>query len=320
MYSIGIDLGGTNIAVGIVDAEYRIVKKESIPTRAKRTADEITADIAALCLKLMGELGLSAADVEFAGMATPGTANSVSGVIEYANNLPFYMYPMCEKLSALLGGIKVYIENDANAAAKAEAMAGAAKGSRYSVMITLGTGVGGGIILEGKVYAGFNFAGAELGHTVIEKDGRQCSCGRRGCWETYSSATGLVATTKEKILACREKNIPTLMEKLIGGDLTRISGKTAFTAAKQGDAAGLEVVDTYIDYLACGIANMINIFQPEVLSIGGGICHEGDYLLTPLKKRVFEEAYTKDREPKTKLVIAALGNDAGIIGAASLGR
>ncbi len=320
MYSIGIDLGGTNIAVGIVDAEYRIVKKESIPTRAKRTADEITADIAALCLKLMGELGLSAADVEFAGMATPGTANSVSGVIEYANNLPFYMYPMCEKLSALLGGIKVYIENDANAAAKAEAMAGAAKGSRYSVMITLGTGVGGGIILEGKVYAGFNFAGAELGHTVIEKDGRQCSCGRRGCWETYSSATGLVATTKEKVLACREKNIPTLMEKLIGGDLTRISGKTAFTAAKQGDAAGLEVVDTYIDYLACGIANMINIFQPEVLSIGGGICHEGDYLLTPLKKRVFEEAYTKDREPKTKLVIAALGNDAGIIGAASLGR
>lgn len=320
MYSIGIDLGGTNIAVGIVDADYRIVKKESIPTRAKREADEITADIAALCLKLMGEMGLNQADVEFAGMATPGTANSDSGVIEYANNLPFYMYPMCEKLSFLLGGIKVYIENDANAAAKAEAMAGAAKGSRYSVMITLGTGVGGGIILDGKVYAGFNFAGAELGHTVIEKDGRQCSCGRRGCWETYSSATGLITTTKEKILACREKKIPTLMEKLICGDLKRISGKTAFTAAKQDDKAGREVVDTYIDYLACGIANIINIFQPEVLSIGGGICHEGDYLLNPLKERVFREVYTKDREPKTKLVIAALGNDAGIIGAASLGR
>ena len=320
MYSIGIDLGGTNIAVGIVDVDYRIVKKESIPTRAKREADEITADIAALCLKLMGEMGLNQADVEFAGMATPGTANSDSGVIEYANNLPFYMYPMCEKLSFLLGGIKVYIENDANAAAKAEAMAGAAKGSRYSVMITLGTGVGGGIILDGKVYAGFNFAGAELGHTVIEKDGRQCSCGRRGCWETYSSATGLITTTKEKILACREKKIPTLMEKLICGDLKRISGKTAFTAAKQDDKAGREVVDTYIDYLACGIANIINIFQPEVLSIGGGICHEGDYLLNPLKERVFREVYTKDREPKTKLVIAALGNDAGIIGAASLGR
>ena len=319
MYSIGIDLGGTNIAVGIVDAEYRIVKKESIPTRAKREADAITADIAALCLKLMEESGLSREDVAFAGMATPGTANSASGVIEYANNLPFYMYPMCEKLSSLLGGIKVYIENDANAAAKAEAMTGAAKGSRYSVMITLGTGVGGGIILDGKVYAGFNFAGAELGHTVIEKDGRQCSCGRRGCFETYSSATGLITTTKEKILACREKKIPTLMEKLICGDLARISGKTAFTAAKQGDTAGKEVVDTYIDYLACGIANMINIFQPEVLSIGGGICHEGDYLLNPLKERVFKEVYTKDREPKTKLVIAELGNDAGIIGAASLG-
>ena len=320
MYSIGIDLGGTNIAVGIVDAEYRILKKESIPTRAKREADEITADIAALCLKLMGDLGLSRADIAFAGMATPGTANSESGVIEYANNLPFYMYPMCEKLSALLGGIRVYIENDANAAAKAEAMAGAAKGSNCSVMITLGTGVGGGIILGGKVYAGFNFAGAELGHIVIEKDGRQCSCGRRGCWETYSSATGLALTTKEKILACRAKKIPTLMEKLICGDLTRISGKTAFTAAKHNDAAGREVVDVYIDYLACGIANIINIFQPEVLSIGGGICHEGDYLLTPLKERVFKEVYTKDREPKTKLVIAELGNDAGIIGAASLGR
>ena len=119
--------------------------------------------------------------------------------------------------------------------------------------------------------------------------------------------------------ACREKKIPTLMEKLICGDLARISGKTAFTAAKQGDTAGKEVVDTYIDYLACGIANMINIFQPEVLSIGGGICHEGDYLLIPLKERVFKEVYTKEREPKTKLVIAELGNDAGIIGAASLG-
>ena len=320
MYSIGIDLGGTNIAIGIVDAEYHIVKKESIPTRAKREADEITADIAALCLKLMKDLELSRADIAFAGMATPGTANGASGVIEYANNLPFYMYPMCEKLGALLGGIPVYIENDANAAAKAEAMAGAAKGSRSSVMITLGTGVGGGIILDGKVYAGFNFAGAELGHTVIEKNGRQCSCGRLGCWETYSSATGLVVTTKEKILACRAKKIPTLMEKLICGDLTRISGKTAFTAAKHNDKAGREVVNQYIDYLACGIANMINIFQPEVLSIGGGICHEGDYLLTPLKERVFKEVYTKDREPKTKLVIAALGNDAGIIGAASLGR
>ena len=320
MYSIGIDLGGTNIAVGVVDADYRIISKDSTPTRAQRSADEITADIAALCKKVVADASLSMADIAFAGMATPGTANRDTGIIEYANNVPFLMYPMCEKLSALLGGTKVYIENDANAAAKAEAMAGVAKGSRTSVMITLGTGVGGGVILDGQVYAGFNFAGAELGHTVIEKDGRPCSCGRRGCWEAYSSATGLIAMTKEKVLYCRENGIHTLMEKLICGDLSRISGKTAFTAAKEGDKAGREVVDMYIDYLACGIANMINIFQPQVLSIGGGICHEGDYLLLPLKERVFKEVYTRSREPATQIKIAQLGNDAGIIGAASLGR
>ena len=319
MYSIGIDLGGTNIAVGVVDSDYHIIQKSSIPTRAQRSADEITADIAALCRKVVSDASLTMADMEFVGMATPGTANRDTGIIEYANNVPFSMYPMCEKLSSLLDGTKVYIENDANAAAKAEAMAGVAKGSRTSVMITLGTGVGGGVILDGEVYAGFNFAGAELGHTVIEKDGRPCSCGRRGCWEAYSSATGLVAMTKEKILECREKGTHTLMEKLICGDLSRISGKTAFTAAKEGDTAGREVVDMYIDYLACGIANMINIFQPQVLSIGGGICHEGDYLLIPLRERVFKEVYTRERT-LTQIKVAQLGNDAGIIGAASLGR
>ena len=149
MYSIGIDLGGTNIAVGIVDSHYHIIQKASTPTRAQRPADEITADIAALCRKLVTDAGLTMADIDFAGMATPGTANSDTGVIEYANNVPFFMYPMCEKLSALLDGTKVYIENDANAAAKAEAMAGAAKGVRNSIMITLGTGVGGGVILDG---------------------------------------------------------------------------------------------------------------------------------------------------------------------------
>lgn len=320
MYTIGIDLGGTNIAAGIVDSDYRIVAKGSVPTNAKRPADEITADIAALCQKLVADAKLSMADIEFAGMATPGTANRATGVIEYANNLPFFMYPMCEKLSALLGGTKVLIENDANAAAKAEAMAGVAKGAKYSVMITLGTGVGGGIVLDGEVYSGFNYAGAELGHIVIKKDGRPCSCGRRGCWEAYSSATGLINMTRDKMEECRKAGRETLMETLTAGDLNRISGKTAFTAARQGDAAGAEVVDEYIDYLACGIANIINIFQPDVLSIGGGICHEGDYLLKPLNERVFKEVYTKDREPKTKVLIAALGNDAGIIGAAALGR
>ncbi len=320
MYSLGIDLGGTNIAVGIVDESYAIIKKESIPTGAHRTPDEITEDMASLCKKLMADAGIAKEQIAFVGIAAPGSVNPETGMLDYANNLPFLSYPMCRKLSDYLGGMRVLIENDANAAAKAEAMAGAAKNARFSVMVTLGTGVGGGIVLDGKVYGGSNYAGAELGHTVIEKNGRPCTCGRRGCWEAYSSATALIAMTREKLTDCREQGRKTVMEEMIDGDLSRISGKTAFAAARAGDEAGKEVVDMYIDYLACGITNMINIFQPDVLSIGGGICHEGDYLLKPLNERVFKEVYTRDREPKTHLCAAQLGNDAGILGAASLGR
>lgn len=320
MYYIGIDLGGTNIAAGIVDENYKIVMKASTPTNAVREADEITADIASLCKKLVGEMNITLDDIGSIGIATPGTANCETGEIIYANNLPFSHYPMQAKLSEMLGTKKrVYIENDANAAAKAESVAGAAKGSKYSVMITLGTGVGGGIILDGQVYSGFNFAGAELGHMVIVKDGRQCTCGRKGCWETYSSATGLIRTTREKIEQCRREGRYTVMEEMIGGDLAKTSGKTAFKAMRQGDAAGAEVVDEYISYLTTGLVNIINIFQPNVLSIGGGISNEGDSLIEMLHHRVFAETYSRDGTPQCELKIATLKNDAGIIGAAALG-
>lgn len=319
MYYIGVDLGGTNIAVGIVDEQFKIVKKGSVPTNADREPTLIIKDMAELCTNLISEMGLTTADIASAGIATPGTANSSTGIVEYANNLPFRNFPLAKTLSEFTGIEKVYIENDANAAAKAEAMAGVAKGAKYSVMITLGTGLGGGIVLDGQVYSGFNFAGAELGHVVIEHEGRQCSCGRKGCWEAYSSATGLVNITKDKLIACRAEGRETMMEKMIGGDLDHISGKTAFAAMKQGDAAGAEVVEEYISYLSCGIVNIINIFQPNILSIGGGVCHEGDYLLKPLLEKVKGETYTREGTPQTQIKIAELGNDAGIIGAAVLG-
>ena len=320
MYYIGIDLGGTNIAAGIVDENYNIIKKASTPTNAGRPADVITADIAALCKKLVDDLGISMDEIGSIGIATPGSANCETGEILYANNLPFSHYPMQAKLSEALGTSKrVYIENDANAAAKAESVAGVAKGSKYSVMITLGTGVGGGIILDGQVYSGFNFAGAELGHMVIVKDGRECTCGRKGCWETYSSATGLIRTTREKIEACRAEGRTTVMEEMIGGDLDRISGRTAFNAMRQGDETGKEVVEEYISYLTTGLVNIINIFQPNVLSIGGGISNEGDFLIDLLHDRVFAETYSRDGTPQCELKIATLKNDAGIIGAAALG-
>ena len=320
MYYIGVDLGGTNIAIGIVNEKYEIVKKGSTPTKPERGADAIVADMASLSRKLLSELNLTLDDVEYAGIATPGTANSDTGVVEYANNIPFNHYPLASKLSSLLDGKPVYIENDANAAAKAEAMAGVAAGEPFSVMITLGTGVGGGIVIGGKVYSGFNYAGAELGHIVIEKGGRPCSCGRRGCWEAYSSATGLVNITKDRILDARRAGRATVMDEMIGGDLEKVSARTAFTAMKAGDAVAAEVVDEYISYLACGIVNIINIFQPNVLSIGGGVCNEGDYLMKPLLEKVWGETYSREGTPKTKIMIAKLGNDAGIIGAAVLGK
>ena len=183
-----------------------------------------------------------------------------------------------------------------------------------------GTGLGGGIVLDGKVYSGFNFAGAELGHIVIEYDGVQCSCGRKGCWEAYSSATGLVNMTKDAILAARESGRETMMEEMIGGDLSKVSARTAFNAMKQGDEVGAKAVDEYISYLACGIVNVINIFQPNVLSIGGGISNEKDNLLNPIKERIKGETYSRDNIKATDIRIATLRNDAGIIGAAVLGR
>ena len=319
MYYIGVDLGGTNIAIGVVDENHKIIKKGSTPTLPDRAPEMIVRDMATLAKNLVAEAGLSNCDIAYVGIASPGIANCDTGVVEYANNLPFQDFPIAEVFKSYYPVKAVYVENDANAAALAEALAGAAKGTRKSVMITLGTGVGGGIVIDGKVYSGYNHAGGELGHIVIEKDGRPCSCGRRGCWETYSSATGLAAMTREKIQELSTKGIPSVMVddfKATG----KVSARTAFDAMRKGDQEAAKLVETYIEYLACGIANIINIFQPEVLSIGGGISNEKNYLLEPLMRIVDREQYTRNSTKKTVVKIAEMGNDAGIVGAAGLGR
>jgi len=236
--------------------------------------------------------------------------------VEYSNNIKMKQVPMRDMLSELLDNKHVCIENDANAAAWGEFCAGAAKGARSAVAITLGTGVGGGVIIDGKLYSGHNFAGGELGHIVIEHDGRQCSCGRKGCWEAYASATGLVNITKDEMKKCPHSR----MWKMVGGNIDRVGGKTAFDAMREDDECGKRVVKMYIDYLACGLTNIINIFQPEVVTISGGISKERDYLTVPLMKIIERDRYSKYSESQTKVVIASLGTDAGIIGAAMLGR
>ena len=316
MYYLGVDLGGTNIAIGLVDENLKIVLKDKVPTGASRPTSDIMDDMAALCKSIVERAGVSFDEVAYAGIAAPGSVDPANGVVRYSNNIKMIDYPIADELKKRIPLKAVYLENDANAAALAEALAGAGKGYSDLVMITLGTGVGGGIVIGGKLYSGFNYCGAELGHTVIEFGGRQCSCGRRGCFEAYSSATGLINMTKEKMEECRDS----VMWELTGNNIKNASGITAFKAARKGDKAGEEVVKMYIDYLACGLTNMINIFQPEVLCIGGGVCGEGDYLLTPLVKEIRKSEYGAENQTRfSQIRIAELGNDAGIIGAAALG-
>ena len=280
-YYIGIDLGGTNIKAGVVNEEFEIIAKATCKTNLPRPAEEICEDMAKVALEAVKNAGLE---------------------IEQIDLMKKFIDKPC------------YVENDANAAAYGEYVAGAAKGANDAVCITLGTGVGGGIIINGKIYSGFNFAGAEIGHTVIDPNGPQCTCGRHGCFEVFSSATGLVRMTKEAMFEDKDS----IMWKMNEED-GKVSARTAFNAMRAGDKAGKEVVDKYIKYLACGITNTINIFQPDILCIGGGVCNEGDPLLLPLKELVAKEIYTKNSAKNTEIVIAKLGNDAGIIGAAFLG-
>ena len=313
-YYIGIDLGGTNIKAGVVNENYEIISKATTKTLLPRPAEEICADMAKVSLEAVEQAGLTLDDIESVGIGTPGTANSATGIIEYSNNLGFLNLPVVEIMQKHINK-PVYVENDANAAAYGEYVAGAAKGANDAVCITLGTGVGGGIIINGKIYSGFNFAGAEIGHTVVDPNGPECTCGRKGCFEVFSSATGLVRMTKEAMLE-DQSSIMWQMNEEDG----KVSARTAFNAMRAGDRAGKAVVDKYIRYLACGITNTINIFQPDILCIGGGVCNEGDPLLLPLKELVAKEVYTKNSAKNTEIVIAKLGNDAGIIGAAFLGQ
>lgn len=314
MYNIGIDLGGTNIAVGVVNEKFEIVGRGRVKTRAPRPAEEIADDMAEACRLALDDAGLTLADINSVGIGSPGSIDSQRGVIATSNNLRFSNVPMVDMVSSRLGGIKCYIENDANAAAYGEFTAGAGKGTNDFITITLGTGVGCGIIIDGKLFTGYNNAGGELGHTVIVYGGEPCTCGRSGCWETYASATALIRQTKAEMV----KDTDSKMWEIVGSDQSKVNGRTAFDAMRMGDAAAKRVVDRYVLYVACGIANVVNTFQPEVLCIGGGISHEGEALIAPVRKIIEFERYSKNVEKQTDIRAAQLGNDAGIIGAACL--
>ncbi len=312
MYKVGVDLGGTNIAVGVINDSYEIIGRSKAKTNMPRPAAEIFDDIVK-CVKAAAEnAGISLDDVECIGIGTPGSVDKENGVIMYANNLDFYNVPAVEMINSQLPGIKVYLENDANCAALGEALAGSGKGKNSFVAVTLGTGVGGGVVLDGKLLTGCNDAGGEIGHIAIKFDGEQCNCGRVGCWERYASATALVNQTKAAMLEHKDS----IMWELCDGKIENAGGRTAFDGMRAGDKYAKEVCDNYIYYVAVGAANVVNIFQPDMLCFGGGICNEGDTLLKPLEKHVAAMRYSKNHEIQTEICRAMLGNDAGIIGAA----
>ena len=301
--TLAVEIMGRYSNIILVDENGKILKKISVPTEVERGENAIIDNIVDLCGKICDESNIKLSQVEKIGIGVPGTVDSENGMIMFACNLNFNkvsIKPIEEKC-----GVSVKILNDADAAAYGEYVASGSKADSF-ICITLGTGIGSGIIINGKIYNGFNGAGGEIGHTTLIKDGVQCSCGRKGCWEKYASATALVAQTKAAI-----KNNP---ESIMSKE-TVINGQTAFRAADKGDETALKVVEKYIEYVAEGLINVINIFQPKKVVIGGGISREGEPFISRVREFVYKYDYNKYLD-KTEITAAELFNDAGIVGAA----
>ncbi|MBE5816529.1 MAG: ROK family glucokinase [Clostridiales bacterium] len=310
MYYIGVDLGGTNIAAGVVNDEGKILRSGSVPTNVGRPFEKIIKDMADLVLGLIKDEGLTLEDIKSVGIGSPGAIKN--GYCVFANNLGWHNVPLCAELRKYVK-VPVYADNDANVAALAEASFGAAKGYDNSVTITLGTGVGGGLYINGQLYGGSHGCGAELGHMCIEQGGIQCSCGNRGCWEKYSSATALIDAGKMAVNYAPDS----LIAKAVEGDASRVTAKIIVDAAKEGDKVALRIFNEYVEYIVMGLISIQNIFDPDIIAIGGGVAKAGDFLLDAINKRYEEQIFYKEIG-YGKVVLAQMGNDAGIVGAAML--
>ncbi len=314
MYYVGIDLGGTAIKVGLVDENGNIIEKISADTGAKRDNEEIFRDMAKLSRDVCVKAGVDYDEVESIGLATPGLVQG--SVIRFAGNLGFADLDAGEMLGKL-SGKKVYVGNDANLAALGEALCGAGKGTKSVVMLTLGTGLGMGIIIDGAVYVGANGGAGEYGHTIIERNGHPCTCGNRGCIECYTSATALARMTVEAM----QKDKQSEMWKICGGDLSKVGAQTAWRARDVGDKTAIEVVEMYTDYVAIAIANAVNTLQPEMVLVGGGVSNEGENMFSILREKAGKMMFANKTSVKQPSISKAeLGNDAGMIGAAMFGK
>ena len=308
----GIDFGGMSVKVGLFDGQARLLCKHTAATSKEDGYAETVKKTVQAVRDACAKAQVSPAALRAAGVGTPGGSDGAKGVVVRWSNYGWEDRPFAADLAAGLG-VPVELANDANAAALGEARFGAGKKYNSSILLTLGTGIGSGIILDGEIFGGFGGGGGEAGHMVIESGGIPCPCGRRGCFEQYASATALVRDTKRAMFEHKNSALWRIAGSPEGAD-----GRTAFLAAREGDAAARKVVDSFIRYLADGIANLVNLFRPEAVLLGGGISNEGEALLAPLRQRVGERLYVDAARIPFALIRAALGNDAGMYGAYAL--
>ena len=310
MNTISIDLGGTRVKLGVV-SEGRVVESARLASNSQNGFQPLMPELERICKAWQEQYEISRMGIAFPSLVDVDKKQVLGHNNKFADCVGFDLEGWVKASFSL----PMVLENDANAAALGEFVAGAGMGHRSLVAVTLGTGVGSGAVLEGKLYTGFNYAGMESGHTVIHRGGRECTCGRKGCWEAYASATGLIRSTREAM----ERNVDSALWRLVP-TLEEVNGKTPFDAAQAGDAVAQAVLDEYVEDLACGLANLINLFQPEVLCIGGGVSAQGEALLAPVRTILDREEFTRFSPRRTQVRTARLGNDAGIIGAALLGE
>lgn len=313
MFRIGVDVGGTNIAAGLVDDSYEIVRKLSVKTRDAGSVDAMIKTIADMVKELMSAEMLSASHIEAIGVGVPGTADLETGKVLYANNLGFENVEFLGALKTALGkefSDKLHFDNDANAAAIGEYITGSYDADSF-VMVTIGTGIGGGIIINGKVLRGCNYAAAEFGHMAIDIDGIDCNCGRKGCYEDYASATALVEQAWEIMNTAAGSN-SSLWRKAETKEA--LDGEKFFEAVREKDACALIVLNNYCYYLSEGLTNIINVLQPEILVLSGGITRSADLFLDSVKEKVSRDVYSRDSSKNTKIMIAKGTSDAGDVG------
>jgi len=314
MYYVGIDVGGTGLKAGVVNEEGKILSKVSCPTLVERGAEPVVNDMANLALKAIEEAGLKLDDIKAIGIGIPGILDPRTGRVPFCTNLHWHDVPVIEWMQRVIDK-PIYVGNDATVAGLAEAVSGVSAGVANSVFVTLGTGVGGGIVLDGKVYSGPNGVGSEIGHMITVAGGELCTCGNRGCWERYASATALIRWGVEAAKA----NPEGALAKAVEGDTDKITAKHVIDLAKAGDPECAAIFDNYVYHLCVGLVSIINFYDPEVIALGGGVSHAGQFLLDAVRAKLPEMVFYKTM-PYARIELATLGNDAGIIGAAMLGK